>query len=162
MEMPLLHQNTADRSLRDGVSRMRTALLTSAVPERVLPGRYPDWHRQFPTAFRGNCPALKSPRSVFSLLHEFLQNAEGGTFLIPGGFGLGRHLIRMFQSFNDCYTSLATCFRKEGFEPPTHHVVLTARNTLRSGTAAPRRLLCGKPLTCETARLAVPYRIAMA
>lgn len=80
MEMPLLHQNTAGRSLRDGVSRMGTALLTSAVPERVLPGRYPDWHRQFLTAFRGNCPALKSPLGVFPWLHDFYRMRKEGHF----------------------------------------------------------------------------------
>ncbi len=80
MEMPLLHQNAADRSLRDGVPRMETAPLIGAVPERILPGRYPDWHRQFPTAFRGNCPALKSPLSVFSLLHDFYRVRKEGHF----------------------------------------------------------------------------------
>lgn len=84
MEMPLLHQNTADRSLRDGVSRMETEHEIGSVPERVLPGRYPDWLRQFLTALRENCPALESPLCVFPSLNEFLRNAEGGTFLIPG------------------------------------------------------------------------------
>ena len=162
MEMPLLHQNTADRSLRDGVSRMGTALQNQRCPGAGSAGPVSGLAQAVSDCFPWKLSGFE--KSAERLFFAARISTERGRRDIsdPWWFWFGRHLIRMFQSFNDCYTSLATCFRKEGFEPPTHHVVLTARNTLRSGTAAPRRLLCGKPLTCETARLAVPYRIAMA
>ena len=90
MEMPLLHQNTAGRSLRAGVFCMGTALLLSLSRCRVCRAGIRIGAGSFRLLFvetlrRGAVRLLGGRAHCFG----FLQKAEGGTFRIPGWFWFG-------------------------------------------------------------------------